>query len=150
MPCLCNVVSFRSRGSNTYQTQALPSTLKPQLQQQQATKQRDRTLRNQDDLLQMAMVSQQAQCVRLVVDALLDGKFSKMSVVLHMYDALQALIHDAQVCMGLVTSTSCILSILLCPALTLVFGFGFLICHKMVLPWLMTCMSVAVGDGGVF
>eukprot|EP00878_Enallax_costatus_P029871 GHUV01032437.1.p1 GENE.GHUV01032437.1~~GHUV01032437.1.p1 ORF type:complete len:287 (+),score=71.91 GHUV01032437.1:54-863(+) len=86
-----------SRGSKTYQVQPLPSTLKPQLQQQQAAKQKDRTLRRQDDLLQMAMVSQQAQCVRLVVDALLEGQFSKMSVVLHMYDALQALIHDAQV-----------------------------------------------------
>jgi uncharacterized membrane protein len=44
------------------------------------------------------MSSQQAQCVRLVVDALLAGRFSKVSVVLHMYGALQALIHDAQVC----------------------------------------------------
>lgn len=49
------------------------------------------------DLLQVAMASQQAQCVRLVVDALLDGRFSKVSVVLHMYEALQALIHDPQV-----------------------------------------------------
>jgi hypothetical protein len=43
------------------------------------------------------MASQQAQCVRLVVDALLEGRFSKVSVVLHMYEALQALIHDPQV-----------------------------------------------------
>lgn len=49
------------------------------------------------DLLQVTMVSQQAQCVRLVVDALLEGRFSKVSVVLHMYEALQALIHDPQV-----------------------------------------------------
>jgi hypothetical protein len=49
------------------------------------------------DLLQVAMASQQAQCVRLVVDALLEGRFSKVSVVLHMYEALQALIHDSQV-----------------------------------------------------
>jgi hypothetical protein len=47
--------------------------------------------------LQAAMLSQQAQCVRLVVDALLEGRFSKVSVVLHMYEALQALIHDPQV-----------------------------------------------------
>lgn len=50
------------------------------------------------DLLQIAMASQQAQCVRLVADALLEGRFSKVSVVLHMYEALQALIHDPQVC----------------------------------------------------
>lgn len=49
------------------------------------------------DLLQVAMASQQAQVVRLVVDALLEGRFSKVSVVLHMYEALQALIHDPQV-----------------------------------------------------
>lgn len=48
-------------------------------------------------VLQVAMASQQAQCVRLVVDALLEGRFSKVSVVLHMYEALQALIHDPQV-----------------------------------------------------
>eukprot|EP00882_Tetradesmus_deserticola_P013423 GHRQ01014252.1.p1 GENE.GHRQ01014252.1~~GHRQ01014252.1.p1 ORF type:complete len:609 (+),score=264.50 GHRQ01014252.1:262-1827(+) len=49
-----------------------------------------------EDLLQMAMASQQAACVRLVVDALLEGRFSKASVVAHMYEALQALIHDPQ------------------------------------------------------
>lgn len=49
------------------------------------------------DLLQVAMHSQQAQVVRLVVDALLEGRFSKVSVVVHMYEALQALIHDPQV-----------------------------------------------------
>jgi hypothetical protein len=51
----------------------------------------------------MAMASQQAACVRLVVDALLEGRFSKASVVAHMYEALQALIHDPQVstpCLG--------------------------------------------------
>jgi hypothetical protein len=47
------------------------------------------------------MASQQAQCVRLVVDALLEGRFSKVSIVLHMYEALQALIHDPQVRRGL-------------------------------------------------
>lgn len=52
------------------------------------------------DLLQVAMASQQAQCVRLVVDALLEGRFSKVSMVLHMYEALQALIHDPQVCLS--------------------------------------------------
>jgi hypothetical protein len=52
------------------------------------------------DLLQVAMASQQAQCVRLVVDALLQGRFSKVSVVLHMYESLQALIHDPQVRQG--------------------------------------------------
>lgn len=52
------------------------------------------------DLLQVAMHSQQAQVVRLVVDALLEGRFSKVSVVVHMYEALQALIHDPQVSGG--------------------------------------------------
>jgi hypothetical protein len=46
------------------------------------------------------MASQQAACVRLVVDALLEGRFSKASVVAHMYEALQALIHDPQVQLG--------------------------------------------------
>jgi hypothetical protein len=51
----------------------------------------------------MAMASQQAACVRLVVDALLEGRFSKASVVAHMYEALQALIHDPQVHLCLIS-----------------------------------------------
>jgi hypothetical protein len=51
-----------------------------------------------DNLLQLTMASQHAQAVRVVVDALLEGSFSKASVMQHMYEALQALIHDQQVC----------------------------------------------------
>ena len=50
-----------------------------------------------DNLLHLAMASQHAQAVRLVVDALVNGSFSKASVMQHMYEALQALIHDQQV-----------------------------------------------------
>jgi hypothetical protein len=57
-------------------------------------------------LLQLAMASQQAGCVRLVVDALLEGRFSKASVVAHMYEALQALIHDPQVCICIAPSSA--------------------------------------------
>lgn len=42
------------------------------------------------------MGSQQAACARLVVDALVAGRFSHASVMAHLYDALQALVHDAQ------------------------------------------------------
>jgi hypothetical protein len=60
--------------------------------------------------VQVALSSQQAHCVRLVVDALLAGRFSKVSVVLHLYDALQALIHDPQVCVRApVFDSACIL-----------------------------------------
>lgn len=90
VPCFC-----RRRSSKSYQVPDSSSFI-PQPQQPAPAKvSKDRA--QKVDLLQIAMASQQAQCVRLVVDALLAGRFSKMSVVLHMYDALQALIHDAQV-----------------------------------------------------
>lgn len=90
------LMTCRGRSSKTSQAQPLASALNHQ-QQPAAKPYKDRTQHNRDDLLQAAMASQQAQCVRLVVDALLAGRFSKVSVVQHMYDALQALIHDAQV-----------------------------------------------------
>lgn len=49
-----------------------------------------------DDLLRLAMESQQAQCVRIVVDALVGGRFSRASVMVHLYDAMQVLVHDTQ------------------------------------------------------
>lgn len=93
LPLCCrdaNNSSARSRQQQAVQQQLLqrPPTVRKRLSG--AATQRA-------DLLQVAMASQQAQCVRLVVDALLEGRFSKVSVVLHMYEALQALIHDAQV-----------------------------------------------------
>ncbi|KAI8473405.1 MAG: Ion transport protein-domain-containing protein [Monoraphidium minutum] len=42
------------------------------------------------------MESQQAQCVRAVVDALVAGHFSRASAMVHLYDALQGLVHDSQ------------------------------------------------------
>lgn len=50
-----------------------------------------------EDLLQAAMSSQQAGAVRVVVDALIEGTFSQASVTLHLYEALQALVHTQQV-----------------------------------------------------
>lgn len=48
------------------------------------------------NLITIAIRSQHPDCVRVVVDALLQGRFSKASVVLHLYDALQVLIHDSR------------------------------------------------------
>jgi hypothetical protein len=49
-----------------------------------------------DDLLRLAMESQQAQAVRIVVDALVAGRFSRASVMEHLYDAVQAFVHEPQ------------------------------------------------------
>jgi hypothetical protein len=49
-----------------------------------------------EDLLRLAMGSQQAQAVRVVVDGLVAGRFSRASVMVHLYDALQVLLHDPQ------------------------------------------------------
>lgn len=48
------------------------------------------------NLIQVAIRSKHADCVRVVVDALLAGRFSKASVMLHLYDGLQELIHDSR------------------------------------------------------
>lgn len=50
--------------------------------------------------MQVAIRTQQAQVVRVVVDALLEGRFSQASVMQHLYGALMALIHDPQVGSG--------------------------------------------------
>lgn len=49
------------------------------------------------NLLLVALRSQQVACVRVIVDALVAGLFSKASVMAHSYDAVRALIHDPQV-----------------------------------------------------
>ncbi len=59
-----------------------------------------------EDLLQMSMASQHAQCVRVVVDALVEGRFSRASVMMHSYEALMALVHDQQVCAALCRQAS--------------------------------------------
>lgn len=72
--------------------------------------QRFKSHQRREDLLQIAIASQHAQCVRVVVDGLIEGRFSKTSVMMHMYEALQGLIHDQQVCgcvwggMGVISS----------------------------------------------
>lgn len=84
-----------SKARTLLQSQQAPQLLQRPVQSKH--QQRDAATHHAD-LLQVSMNSQQPQCVRLIVDALLEGRFSKVSMVLHMYDALQALIHDLQVC----------------------------------------------------
>lgn len=88
----------RGHGSKSGQhVQPQQSLQQPQKSLQPPGSRAHKSRGRRDDLLQTAMASQQAQCVRMIVDALLEGRFSKASVVAHMYEALQALIHDPQV-----------------------------------------------------